>query len=54
MEKQNKFPVPMNDMGEPTEMNPVNESKAPMVEVNQSVETQDPVEIRDHASVTVI
>ncbi|MEH7548001.1 MULTISPECIES: hypothetical protein [Bacillaceae] len=53
MEKQNKFPIPMNDMGEPSEMSPENESKAPMVEVNQPTDTQDPLEIRDRASVTV-
>ena len=56
MDKQNEFPSAMNDMGEPAEMSPVNDSQsmAPMVEVNQSTEPQDPLEIRDRASVTVL
>ncbi|MEH7417939.1 hypothetical protein V7266_21940 [Neobacillus drentensis] len=54
MDKQNKFSTSMNDMGEPSEMSPINESEAPMVEVNQPTETQDPLEIRDSASVTII
>ena len=56
MDKQNNFPSAMNDMGEPAEMSPANDSqsRAPMVEVNQSTEPQDPLEIRDRASVTVL
>ena len=56
MDKQNKFSSSMNDMGEPAEMSPVNDSqsRAPMVEVNKPTEPQDPLEIRDRASVTVL
>ena len=56
VDKQNEFPSAMNDMGEPAEMSPVNDSQsmAPMVEVNQPTEPQDPLEIRDRASVTVL
>jgi hypothetical protein len=56
VDKQNNFPSAMNDMGEPAEMSPANDSqsRAPMVEVNQSTEPQDPLEIRDRASVTVL
>ena len=56
MDKQNTFPSAMNDMGEPAEMTPANDSQSrvPMVEVNQPTEPQDPVEIRDRASITVI
>ena len=56
MEKQNNFPSAMNDVGEPAEMSPANDSqsRAPMVEVNQSTEPKDPLEIRDRASVTVL
>ncbi|MEH7095578.1 hypothetical protein [Neobacillus vireti] len=56
MDKQNNFPSAMNNMGEPAEMNPQknSQSRAPMVEVNQSTEPQDPLEIRDRSSVTVL
>ncbi|MBS4214536.1 MULTISPECIES: hypothetical protein [Neobacillus] len=59
MEKENKFPEAMNDMGTPAEMSPVKDitdadSKAPMVEVNQPVDAQDPLEIRSRGSVTVL
>lgn len=56
MDKQNNFPSAMNDMGEPAEMTPADDSqsRAPMLEVNQSTEPQDPLEIRDRASVTLL
>ncbi|MEH7121402.1 hypothetical protein V7128_28980 [Neobacillus vireti] len=56
MDKQNNFPTAMNDTGEPAEMTPANDSqsRAPMVEVNRPTEPQDPLEIRDRASVTVL
>jgi len=56
VDKQSKFPSAMNDMGETVEMSPVNDSqsRAPMVELNQPTEPQDPLEIRDRASVTVL
>ena len=56
MDKQNNFPSAMNDIGEPAEISPANDSqtRVPMVEVNQSTEPQDPLEIRDRASVTVL
>lgn len=57
--KQNRVPLAMNDVGVPSEMSPMNEitnsdSKLPIIEVNQPVESKDPLEIRNPSSVTVI
>jgi len=58
--KQNKFPLAMNDMGVPAEISPIQkdisntESKEPIVEVNQPFKSQDPLEIRNPLSVTLI
>ncbi|WP_223593961.1 hypothetical protein [Neobacillus bataviensis] len=59
MAKQKNSPSAMKDMGVPTEMSPINdlsgnESNEPIIEVNQPVKSQDPLEIRTPGSVTVI
>jgi len=55
LEKENKFPVPMNDMGEPQEMSPAaDKSETPFIEVDQPIQSQDPLEIRDSSAVAGI
>ena len=59
MDKQNKFPLAMNDMGVPAEMSPISdlsskESNDPILEVNQPLKSLDPLEVRNPGSVTVI
>ncbi|WP_462413216.1 hypothetical protein [Neobacillus sp. Marseille-QA0830] len=56
MDKQNEFPTAMNDMGEPSEMSPINEAtnnnetETPIIEINQPLKTQNHLEIRNHSS----
>lgn len=59
MAKQNTFPLAMNNMGEPSEMSPIrditySESRSPILEVTEPLESKEPFEIRNPSSVTVI
>lgn len=60
MAKQMKFPSAMNHMGEPEEMSPVNELnnrtnlEPPVIEVNAPLVTEEPLEIREPGTVTLI
>jgi hypothetical protein len=60
MAKDRRFPSAMNNVGEPENMSPINEltnrsdSKPPVVEINKPLETEDPLEIREPGSVTLI
>ncbi|WP_154663453.1 hypothetical protein [Neobacillus dielmonensis] len=56
MNKQNQFPTAMNDIGQPSEMSPINgaennhDTDPPLVEINQPLKTQNHLEVRDQHS----
>lgn len=57
--KQNRVPLAKSDEGVPSEMSPIKEItnpdlNTPIVEVNQPIESKDPLEIKNPSAVTVI
>ncbi len=56
LNKQNQFPTAMNDIGQPSEMSPINgaennhDTDPPLVEINQPLKTQNHLEVRDQHS----
>lgn len=57
--ENNKFPLAMTNIGEPSEMSPIKkftnaESGSPFIEITQPLESKELLEIRNPSSVTLI